>query len=98
MKGIIFIEKNMTLYYNEIIGGNIMSKYEIRWQEWDETGRILVHDYINFYYNSLLLEGREDVISRYEYCMDQFKKLSKDRRVAGLIFAGRYDFSISEVE
>ena len=52
----------------------------------------LVHDYINFDYNSLLLEGREDVISRYEYCMDQFKKLSKDRRVAGLIFAGRYDF------
>ena len=44
------------------------------------------------------IEGREDVISRYEYCMDQFKKLSKDRRVAGLIFAGRYDFSISEVE
>ncbi len=75
-----------------------MSKYEISWQEWDETGRILIHDYIDFDYAALAAAGRDDVLARYEYCMGQFQKLSKAERAAGLIFGGRFDFSISEAE
>lgn len=74
-----------------------MPKYEISWQEWDETGRVLVHGYEDFNYAALAAEGREDVLARYEYCMGEFQKLPRAEREAGLIFGGRYDFSISEV-
>lgn len=67
------------------------------YQAWKDG--VLVHQYKPFDREKALANGEYEAVSRYDYCVSRFMKLSKEERRKGLIYGGiEFDFSLEEVD
>lgn len=67
------------------------------YQAWKDG--VLIHQYKPFDREKALARGEYKAVERYDHCVSEFQKLSKERREEGLIFGGvEFDFLLEEVE
>lgn len=68
---------------------------KVEYQAWKD--RNLVHEYIEFDREKAVADGLSEAVAKYDYCLSQFLKLSKEKRKEGLIYGGAdYDFCFWE--
>ena len=67
------------------------------YQAWKD--RNLVHGYIEFNRDKAVADGLVTAVAKYDHCLTQFLRLSKEERKKGLIYGGAdYDFCFWEEE